>query len=41
MCIAATTTTAKDKSAAMLARMKVIRHSGSIFQARRGFFTGL
>jgi hypothetical protein len=39
--IAATTTTAKDSSAATLARMKVVRHWWSTFGSRSGFFTGL
>ena len=39
--VAATTTTAKDNSAATLARMKVVRHSRSIFGSRSGFFTCL
>jgi hypothetical protein len=39
--VAATTTTAKANSAATLARMRVVRHSRSIFGVRSGVFTGL
>jgi hypothetical protein len=39
--VAATTTTAKANNAATLARMRVVRHSRSIFGARSGVFTGL
>ena len=39
--VAATTTTAKANSAATLARMRVVRHSRSIFGTRSGVFTGV
>jgi hypothetical protein len=39
--VAATITTAKANSAPILARMTVVRHSGSNFRGRSGFFIGL